>query len=52
MNVYLTGVNVKKNQRQKQKNKNKSINNKNEIKQSKDKWRIYIKKEERIFRKK
>ena len=38
MNVYLTGVNVKKNQRQKQKNKNKSINNKNEIKQSKDKF--------------
>ena len=38
MNVYLTGVNIKKNQRQKQKNKNKTINNKKEIKQAIDKF--------------
>ena len=40
MNIYLTGVSVKKNQRQKQKqkNKNKNIKDKNDIKQSKDNY--------------
>ena len=38
MNVYLTGVALKKNQKQRPKNKNKNINNLKETKQVKDKF--------------